>query len=100
LGVVTLVILAIALLTGSFALSTVLTAIVRNQVVRTGFVARPTTDRYHQNIIPLGGGIAIFTTLLVIILAAITVEKFLVVPGHFAWLAESSKINPVDFLDR
>jgi UDP-GlcNAc:undecaprenyl-phosphate GlcNAc-1-phosphate transferase len=100
LGVVNLVILAIALLTGSFALSTVLTVIVRKLVARTGFVARPAADRYHQNIIPLGGGIAIFTTLLIVILAAIMVVKFLVVPGHFGWLAEQTNINPHDFLAR
>ena len=95
-----MVILAIALLTGSFALSTVLTAIVRKLVARTGFVAQPAADRYHQNIIPLGGGIAIFTTLVVVILAAIIIVKFLVVPGHFGWLAERANINPNDFLAR
>ena len=56
-------ILAIALLIGSIVLSAVLTAVVRKIIVRTGFVARPAADRYHQNIIPLGGGIAIFTTI-------------------------------------
>jgi len=69
-------------------------------VARTGFVARPTADRYHQNIIPLGGGIAIVAALLIVILAAIAVVKLLAVPGYFMWLAESSKINPVDFLAR
>ncbi len=93
-------ILAIALLTGSFALSAVLTAVVRKVVVRTGFVARPATDRYHQNIIPLGGGIAIFATILIVILTAIMVVKYLVVPGHFGWLAERAKIDPADFLAR
>jgi UDP-GlcNAc:undecaprenyl-phosphate GlcNAc-1-phosphate transferase len=95
-----LAILAIALLVGSFALSAVLTAIVRKLVVRTGFVARPAADRYHKDIIPLGGGIAIFATLLIVILAAIMVVKFLVVPGHLGWLAERANINPHDFLAR
>ena len=85
---------------GSFALSAVLTAIVKKVVVRTDFVARPAAERYHRDIIPLGGGIAIFATLLIVILAAITVVKFLVVPGHFGWLAESAKIDPADFLAR
>lgn len=93
-------ILAIALLIGSFALSAVLTAAVRKMVVRTGFVARPAADRYHRNTIPLGGGIAIFGTILIVILAAIMVVKFLVVPGHFGWLAERAKIDPTDFLAR
>jgi UDP-GlcNAc:undecaprenyl-phosphate GlcNAc-1-phosphate transferase len=95
-----LAILAIALLTGTFALSAVLTAVVRKVVVRTGFVERPAADRYHQNIIPLGGGIAIFATILIVILAAIMAVKFLVVPGHFGWLAERAKIDPADFLAR
>jgi UDP-GlcNAc:undecaprenyl-phosphate GlcNAc-1-phosphate transferase len=95
-----LVILAIALLAGSFALSAFLTAFVRRMVVRTGFVARPAADRYHQNIIPLGGGIAIFSTLLIVILTAIAVIKFLVAPGYLGWLAERAKINPADFLAR
>jgi len=69
-------------------------------IVRTGFVARPAADRYHQNIIPLGGGIAIFSTILIVILAAIMVVKFLVVPGHFGWLAERTQIDPADFLAR
>jgi UDP-GlcNAc:undecaprenyl-phosphate GlcNAc-1-phosphate transferase len=92
--------LAIALLIGSFVLSTVMTAIVRKLAVRIGFVARPAADRYHQNIIPLGGGIAIFVTLLVVILAAIMVVKYLVVPGRFGWIAERANINPHDFLAR
>src|SRR4030042_761779 len=69
-------------------------------VVRTGFVARPPADRSHRNIIPLGGGIAIFATILIVILTAIMVVKFLVVPGHFGWLAERAKIDPADFLAR
>jgi UDP-GlcNAc:undecaprenyl-phosphate GlcNAc-1-phosphate transferase len=78
----------------------VLTALVRKTVARTGFVARPAPDRYHQNIVPLGGGIAIFTTLLIVILAGITVVKLLMAPGHFAWLAELATIDPGDFLAR
>jgi len=92
--------LAIALLAGSFALSVFFTAIVRKKMIRTNFVARPAADRYHQNIIPLGGGIAIFATILVVILGAILVIKFLVAPGYFGWLAEHAKINPADFLAR
>jgi len=69
-------------------------------VVRTDFVARPAADRYHRNIIPLGGGIAIFATILIVILAAIMVVKFLVAPGYFGWLAERAKIDPDDFLAR
>jgi len=92
--------LAIALLAGSFALSAVLTACVKKGAVRAGFVSRPASDRYHQNIIPLGGGIAIVATLVAVVFAAIVVVKYLVVPGHFGWLAERATIDPADFLAR
>lgn len=88
------------MLAGSFALSVFLTAVVRKKVIRTNFVARPAADRYHRNIIPLGGGISIFATILVVILSAILVVKFLVAPGHFGWLTERAKVNPADFLAR
>ena len=92
--------MAIALLAGSFALSAVLTACVKKGAVRAGFVSRPASDRYHQNIIPLGGGIAIVATLVAVVFAAIVVVKYLVVPGHFGWLAERATIDPADFLAR
>jgi UDP-GlcNAc:undecaprenyl-phosphate GlcNAc-1-phosphate transferase len=92
-----LVILAIALLAGSFTLSVFLTAVVRKKVVSTSFVARPAADRYHQNIVPLGGGIAIFATILIVILIAVMV---VVVPGFSGLLAKRARINPADFLAR
>jgi UDP-GlcNAc:undecaprenyl-phosphate GlcNAc-1-phosphate transferase len=92
--------LAIALLAGSFVLSAVLTAATKKLALRAGFVAHPAPDRYHQSVIPLGGGIAIFGTLSAVILAAIVVVKFLVAPGRLGWLAERTTINPGDFLAR
>lgn len=92
--------LAIALLAGSFGLSAVLTAVMRKFALRTGFVARPTADRYHRSVIPLGGGAAVFTTLSTVILAAIVVVKFLVVPGHLGWLAERVPLDPAAFVAR
>ncbi len=95
--------LAIALLIGSFALSAALTAVVKKLAVRVDFVSQPSADRYRptkQRVIPLGGGIAISATLLIIIFAAITVVKFLVVPGRFGWLAERAGVDPADFLAR
>ncbi len=66
-----MVALAIALLTGSFAISAALTAVVKKLAVRADFVCRPAADRYQpdeQRIVPLGGGIAISATLLIILL--------------------------------
>jgi UDP-GlcNAc:undecaprenyl-phosphate GlcNAc-1-phosphate transferase len=80
-----------------------LTAVVRKLAVRADFVSHPAADRYQpadRRIVPLGGGIAISATLLIVILSAITIVKFLVVPGHLGWLAERANIDPADFLGR
>jgi UDP-GlcNAc:undecaprenyl-phosphate GlcNAc-1-phosphate transferase len=63
-------------------------------------VAHPAEDRYHQEIIPLGGGIAIFATISIIILAAMAVIKFLAAPGHLEWLGEKITIHTPGFLSR
>jgi len=93
-----LTILAIILLVGSFALSVVLTAIVKNFAARTGFVAHPATDRYHQTAVPLGGGIAIFATLLILILPATAAIRLL--PGYLDSFAQAANIDPSDFLGK
>ncbi len=67
---------------------------------RTGFVAQPVQDRYHRTIIPLGGGIAIFGTISIIILAAIAIVKFLVDPGYLDWLGNSVTIHKEGFLSK
>ena len=98
-----MVALAIALLTGSFAISAALTALVKKMAVRADFVCRPAADRYQpdkQRIVPLGGGIAISTTLLIIITAAMAFVKCLVAPGHFGWIAERANVEAADFLAR
>jgi len=92
--------LAIFLLVGSFALSVILTAIVRKLAARVGFVAHPAADRYHETAVPLGGGIAIFATITAIIIAAAVAIRILLVPGHFGRLAQSANINPADFLGK
>jgi UDP-GlcNAc:undecaprenyl-phosphate GlcNAc-1-phosphate transferase len=97
---ISLALLAIALLAGSFGLSAVLTAVMRKLALRTGFVAHPAADRYHRSVIPLGGGAAIFVTLSTVILGAIVVVKFLAVPGHLGRLAERVTLEPADFVAR
>lgn len=91
---------AIILFIGSFLLSFVLTAIVKMLAVRIDFVAHPSVDRYHKKVVPLGGGIAIFTSFLIIILSSITIVKYLVIPGRLDWLTERSNLDPADFLAR
>jgi len=95
-----LTILAIILLAGSFVLSVVLTVIAKKLAVRAGLVAQPGEDRYHRTVIPLGGGIAIFSTISIIILVAIAVVKFLAVPGYLDWLGQSITIHTDGFLSK
>lgn len=60
-------------------------------------MAHPVAARYHRTIIPLGGGIAIFVTLVVFILAGAAAMKLVLIPGRFAWLAQRANIDPADF---
>jgi len=95
-----LTILAIILLAGSFVLSVILTAVASKLAVRAGLVAQPAEDRYHRTVIPLGGGIAIFSTISIIILAAIALVKFLAVPGYLDWLGQSVTTHTDGFLSK
>jgi UDP-GlcNAc:undecaprenyl-phosphate GlcNAc-1-phosphate transferase len=79
-------------------LSLALTYVARKFALWTGFVSKPASDRFGQRIVPLGGGIGIFVTLALIILASIAMVKFLVVPGHLDWLGESVTIHTAGFL--
>ena len=93
-------ILAIILLAGSFVLSVILTAVARKLAVRAGLVAQPAEDRYHRTVVPLGGGIAIFGTISIIILAAIALVNCLAVPGHLDWLGRSVTIHTDGFVSK
>jgi UDP-GlcNAc:undecaprenyl-phosphate GlcNAc-1-phosphate transferase len=97
-GVVMLIKLTATLLFGSFALSVFLTAIVKNLSSRVGFVAHPVADRYNRRTVPLGGGIAIFTTLLIFMLAATAAIKF--ATSRLDSLAQTANINPSDFVGK
>lgn len=85
---------------GSFLLSAVLTWIVRNWAVRRGFVSQPSLDRYNQNAIAMGGGIAIFSTLAVFLLAAIGLVKFVIAPGYLSVFDESVLVHVDGFLEK
>ena len=93
-------ILAIILPLGSLVLSAVLTAVVRKLAAQSGFVARPAADRYHQTIVPLGGGIAIFAALMIIIAGAVGGVKFFAASGYLDWLGESVTIHTAGFLEK
>ena len=95
-----LTILAIILLISSFVVSAILTALVRKIASRVGFAAHPTHDRYHRSPVALGGGVAIVTTIVSFLVAAILIVKFLVAPGRLPWLPPSVTIHAAGFLDK
>ncbi len=88
--------LTIILLAGSFVLSALLTAIIKKLAAKAGFVSRPSADRYHKTTIPFGGGIAIFITLMISILAATTAIKLFT--NRLDALAQTVNIDPADFI--
>jgi UDP-GlcNAc:undecaprenyl-phosphate GlcNAc-1-phosphate transferase len=90
----------VVLLAGTFLLSVILTAGVKRLAVRAGFVAHPSEDRHHKKSVPLGGGIAIFATLSIIILAAIVAVKFLPAAGCLDRLGETVTIHIPGFLSK
>ncbi len=77
-----------------------MTIVAKKLAIRTGLVAYPVQDRYHRTVIPLGGGIAIFGTISIIILAGIATVKYLVAGGYLDWLGSSITIHTDGFLSK
>ena len=68
--------------------------------LRNGFVAKPSSDRYHQAIVPLGGGIAIFATIAIIFLAAMALARALAIPGYLDCLGDAVIVHLPGFLSK
>lgn len=85
---------AIILTSGACLVLTVLfTSMVRAWSLRTGFVAKPRIDRYHQRVVPLGGGIAIFGTLVTVLLGLLFVTYQETLPGFLSQWSEMLDIH-------
>jgi UDP-GlcNAc:undecaprenyl-phosphate GlcNAc-1-phosphate transferase len=76
-------------------LSLFLTSLTKKLAERFGFVSRPIKDRFSARTVPLGGGIAIFATLVVFLLSATVAIKIL--PTRLDPLARTANINLSDF---
>jgi len=63
-------------------------------------VSQPRDDRYNRNVIALGGGVAIFWTLALFVLVGAAVVKFLVAPGHLAFIDESITQHTAGFMTK
>ncbi len=92
--------LAIIILVGSFALSAVLTELAKIFASRAGFVSKPIKERFATRTVPLGGGIAIFANLAIVLLGAIAVVTFLIAPGRLNWLGESVTVYAGGFISK
>lgn len=95
-----MIFLAMMLTAGSLAVCAALTAAVRQRAIKTAFVARPREDRYHRSVIAMGGGVAIFWTPAIFILAGAGFVKFVVLPGHALWLSGRLLQHTAGFMDR
>ena len=93
-------ILAACLFAGACLFSAILTGVIRRLSLRIGFVARPAADRYHSSVVALGGGIAIFGTVALFILAGLCVVKFGIAGGGIGWLDDSVSVHAEGFLTK
>jgi UDP-GlcNAc:undecaprenyl-phosphate GlcNAc-1-phosphate transferase len=95
-----LTVLAILLLAGSFILSAALTRLIIKLCIKADFVAHPAEDRFHDSVIPLGGGIAIFWTIAAFILTGAAIVKFFIAPGLLNFLGDSVTIHAEGFMTK
>lgn len=82
----------------AFVLCAGLTACVRRWAIGVNFVARPREDRYHRSVIALGGGIAIFWTLILLLMGGILLVQFGFLPSD--WLGPNAHLYIEGFLDK
>jgi UDP-GlcNAc:undecaprenyl-phosphate GlcNAc-1-phosphate transferase len=66
-----LMLLSLLLPVAAFAVSALLTRLVHFWAIKVDFCAHPRQDRYHRTVIALGGGIGIFWTITLFLLAGI-----------------------------
>ncbi len=61
----------------AFVVSILLTIVAKKIAVKFKLLAHPKSDRFHSKIIPLGGGIAIYFTILIVFLGAFALIEYL-----------------------
>jgi len=65
-----------------------------------GFAAHPAEDRFHDSVVPLGGGAAIFWTVALVISAGAIIVNFFVAQDRLPWLGQAVTIHAEGFLSR
>ena len=61
----------------AFVVSILLTIVAKKIAVKSKLLAHPKSDRFHNKIVPLGGGIAIYFTIVTAFLAALALIEYL-----------------------
>ncbi len=92
--------LSLVLPVSAFAVSAALAVLVRRIAVRTGFCAYPSQDRYHQRVVAMGGGIAIFWTMALFILAGVAVIHWVIAEDKFSFFDKSVVMYIEGFLNK
>ena len=87
----------LSIVIGSFVISIGLTALSRRLALRLDMVARPQADRHHRTVIPLGGGVGVFGTLLLGMLAPLILARIPVASERFSGLIGSLGVSMDDF---
>ena len=82
---------AVSIFVAAFALSLSATLLLRKIAPRVGLVDRPASRKLHAEPMPLGGGIAIFLGVTMVVAAGAIVLPAL--DGHVEWLPEVVKKN-------
>ncbi len=81
-------------------MSVILTAVVRQHSLKTGFVSHPRKARFSTRTVALGGGIAIFANFFLIMSAALLAAHFLLRTGKLDFLGQSVMIHKAGFLEK
>jgi UDP-GlcNAc:undecaprenyl-phosphate GlcNAc-1-phosphate transferase len=63
----------------AFVVSILLTIVAKKIAVKFKLLAHPKSERFHNKIVPLGGGIAIYFTILIAFIAALALIQYLAV---------------------
>ena len=96
----TMDLLGVALFVGSMLLCMVFTSIVRKLTLKLQFVSTPSDDRFSQQVVPLGGGIAIFLTIFNILVFSILTVRYLVQPGRLGFFGDMVLIHTEGFISK
>ncbi len=96
----TIDLLGVALFVGSMLLCMVFTSIVRKLALKLQFVSKPSEDRFSQQVVPLGGGIAIFLTIFNILIFSILTVRYLAQPGRLGFFGDMVLIHTEGFISK